>query len=85
MGIPRFFINLLKKYRNTHFKWDSDFKCQYFFMDYNAFIHNTRYSFLKQTTYLELEKLSVAKREQALADYVVEKTLEFVNNIVKPD
>ena len=85
MGIPRFFINLLKKYRNTHFKWDSDFKCQYFFMDYNAFIHNTRYSFLKQTTYLELEKLSVAKREQALADYVVEKTLEFVNNIVKPE
>jgi 5'-3' exonuclease len=84
MGVPRFFIEILKKYKNTHF-WDPNFRSQYFFMDYNAFIHNTRYSFFKQITYAELEKLSVSKREQALANYVVEKTLEFVNNVVKPE
>ena len=84
MGIPRFYINILKKYKNTHF-WDPNFKHQCFFMDYNAFIHHHFRFFFKQITYEKLEKLSVAKREQAVADYITEKTLEFVNDVVKPE
>ena len=84
MGVPRFFIELLKKYRNTHF-WDSNFRSQYFFMDYNAFIHKTRHSFMKEKKYEDLVKLSVSKREQLLANYIVDKTLEFVNNVTKPE
>ena len=84
MGIPRFYINILKKYKNTHF-WDPNFKHQCFFMDYNAFIHHHFRFFFKQITYEKLEKLSVAKREQAVADYITEKTLEFVNEVVKPE
>lgn len=80
MGIPRFFINILKRYKNTHFA-DPKFKFHHFFMDYNAFIYPAKAAFFKQTSYEEFKKLSIAKREQALADFVVKRTIEFVNEI----
>lgn len=80
MGIPRFFIEILKKYKKTHFA-DPNFKFHHLFMDYNAFIYPARAAFLKQTSYDEFKKLSVSKREQALANFVVERTIEFVNEI----
>jgi len=83
MGVPRFFIELLKKYKDTHFA-DPNFKFQYYFMDYNAFIYGALTAFFKQTTYEEFEKLTTSKREQLVANFIVEKTIEFVNEI-KPE
>jgi 5'-3' exonuclease len=80
MGIPRFYIELLKKYKDTHFS-DPNFKVHNLFMDYNAFIYPVRAEFFKQKSYDEFSKLSVAKREQELANFVVEKTIEFINEI----
>lgn len=80
MGIPRFFIEILKKYRNTHFS-DPDFEFHHLFMDYNAFIYPARVEFLKKNSYDDLNKLSVSKREQALANFIVKKTIDFVNEI----
>ena len=84
MGIPRFFIQLLKKYRNTHF-WDPAFKAQIFLMDYNAFIHNALHEFLKQKKYDEFEKLTVSKREDEFTNFIVKKTIDFVNEVAKPE
>jgi len=83
MGVPRFFTELLKKYRNTHFS-DPNFIFQHLFMDYNAFIYPSLDAFFKQTSYEAFGKLSVSKREQAVANFVVERTIAFVNEI-KPE
>lgn len=81
MGVPRFFIDILKKYKTTHFKHTSDFKFQHLFMDYNAFIYPSVAAFFKQVSYDSFQKLSVNKREQALADFIVERTVEYVNEL----
>ena len=83
MGIPRFTINLFKKYKNVHFS-NPSFVFQHLFMDYNAFIHNYIHQFYKNTTYEDFEKLTATKREQAISDFIVKKTIDFVND-VKPD
>lgn len=84
MGVPRFFIDILKKYKTTHFKHTSDFKFQYFFMDYNAFIYPSVAKFFKETTYESFQKLSVNKREQAISDFIVDRTIDYVNEL-KPE
>ena len=83
MGIPRFTINLFKKYKNVHFSKPS-FVFNHLFMDYNAFIHNNIKKFYKSTTYQTFEKLTSVKREQAISDFIVKKTIDFVNEL-KPD
>ena len=83
MGVPRFFIELLKKYKNTHFS-DPNFKFEYLLMDYNAFIYPSVVTFFKQTPYESFKKLTEAKREQAIANFVVEKTIDYVNEL-KPE
>jgi 5'-3' exonuclease len=83
MGVPRFFIELLKKYKDTHFS-DPNFKFEHLFMDYNAFIYPAVNTFFKETLYEEFNKLTEAKREQAIANYVVNKTIDYVNEL-KPE
>jgi hypothetical protein len=60
MGVPRFFIELLKKYKDTHFS-DPDFKFEHLLMDYNAFIYPSVASFFKQTPYESFKKLTESK------------------------
>ena len=87
MGVPRFFIDILKKYKTTHTGHTantSDFKFQHLFMDYNAFIYPSVASYWKQISYDNFQKLSVSKREQAVADFIVERTVEYVNEL-KPE
>ena len=80
MGVPRFFTAILKKYRQTHFS-DPNFKFEYLFMDYNAFIHNVIPEFFNNTTYEEFKKITVSKREQSIADFVVKKTIQYVKEL----
>ena len=83
MGVPRFFIELLKKYKDTHFS-DPNFKFDHLLMDYNAFIYPVVATFFKETPYDEFNKLTESKREQSIANFVVEKTIEYVNEL-KPE
>lgn len=83
MGIPRFTINLFKKYKNVHFS-KPEFVFNHLFMDYNAFIHTVIKQFYKNIEYEDFKKLTVAKREQSFSDFIVKKTIDFVND-VKPD
>ena len=84
MGIPAFFREIFNKYKDTHF-WDPKFVCQIFLMDYNAYIHNVYREYFKTVTYDEFKKMSPSKREQNVANFVVEKTIDFVNNVARPD
>ena len=84
MGVPRFFIEILKKYKNTHFV-NTDFVYNTFFMDYNAFIHNNvKGEYFKQTTYEKFEKLTSLQKDKEIANFVVQKTLEYINTQIKP-
>lgn len=80
MGIPRFFINILKKYKNTHFR-GKGFKFQNLFMDYNAFLYPALGEFCKKYSYGEIEKLSEAKRETLLSEFITQKTIDYVNEL----
>lgn len=84
MGVPRFLIEILKKYKNTHFV-NTDFVYNTFFMDYNAFIHNTvKGEYFKQTTYEKFEKLTSLQKDKEIANFVVQRTLEYINTQIKP-
>lgn len=80
MGIPRFFINIIKKYKETHFR-GKGFKFQNLFMDYNAFLYQALKEFSKKYSYGEIEKLSEAKRETLLSEFITEKTINYVNEL----
>lgn len=80
MGVPRFFIEILKKYKKTHFS-SENFKFEYLFMDYNAFIYPSSREYLKTISYDKFQKMTVSKREQAIADFVVKKTIQYVKEL----
>jgi len=83
MGVPRFFRNLLKKYRNTHF-WDPNFVSDYFFMDYNAFLYKCISDLFKKLPYAEFKRMTFSQREDVIIDYIVKETISFSNNIGRP-
>ena len=80
MGVPRFFIEILKKYKKTHFS-DPSFKFQYYFMDYNAFIYKSISLFFNDVKYDEFKQLSMSKRETTLSTFIVNETIKHVNEI----
>ncbi len=82
MGIPKFFSNIFKKYPETHFV-DKKFVTDVLLLDYNSFIYAYR-EYFKQTTYDKFKKLAKSKREEKIIDFVIKRTLDFVNNVVKP-
>ena len=84
MGVPAFFREIFNKYKDTHF-WDPKFRSQIFLMDYNAFIHNVYHDYLKEVKYDDFKKLTPTKRDQAIANYVVQRTIDFVNNTARPE
>jgi len=83
MGIPRFFINIIKKYKDTHFR-GKGFEFQNLFMDYNAFLYPSMIEFSKKYSYEEVKKLTDTKRETLLAEFITNRTINYVNEL-KPE
>lgn len=84
MGIPSFFREILTKYQNTHF-WDPNFVVKYLLLDYNAMVHNMVAQYFKSVSYDAFKSIPVSKRDDIIVKFVIEKTLEFVNEVVKPE
>lgn len=82
MGIPKFFSNIFQKYPETHFV-DKKFVTDVLLLDYNSFIYTYR-DYFKTTTYEKFSKLTKPKREEKIIEFVIKNTLDFVNNVVKP-
>ncbi len=83
MGIPKFFSNIFEKYPKSHFV-DKKFRTDVLLMDYNGFIYTAYGEYFKQLTYEKFSKLTKSKREEKIVDFIIKKTLEFVNEEVKP-
>lgn len=81
MGVPGYFKTLLK--RNKELLNLSLNNIDYFFMDYNNIIHTAYQEYLNNTND-ELEKLTKSKLQNNIIDYIIQKTLYIVNNIVNP-
>lgn len=83
MGIPSFFREILTKYKKTHF-WDPEFVVQYLLLDYNAMIHNMVSQYFKEVSYDMFSNLSSSKKDEKIINFILSKTLDFVNNVAKP-
>jgi 5'-3' exonuclease len=84
MGIPSFFREILTKYENTHF-WDPNFVVKYLLLDYNAMIHKMVSDYFKTVEYDTFKKLSASKKDEKIIQFIIEKTLYFVNSVIKPE
>lgn len=82
MGIPKFFSNIFEKYPKSHFV-DKKFRTDVLLMDYNGFIYSYP-EYFKLTTYENFSKLTKSKREEKIVDFIINKTLNFVNEEVQP-
>jgi 5'-3' exonuclease len=78
MGIPGLFSNILKKYKDTVY-WKY-LKTDYYFMDYNSFMHIIISKFISENKD-KLIKLSSSKIENEIIKDLINKTSEIVKQI----
>ena len=78
MGIPGLFSNILKKYKDTIY-W-KPLKTDYYFMDYNSFMHITISKFISKNKD-KLIKLTLSKTENEIIKDLIDKTSEMVKQI----
>ena len=79
MGVPGYFKTLLKK--NSKILDLSIENIDYFLMDYNNIIHTAYQEYIKHNDFKNKTKVKIQKE---IINYIVEKTLYIVNNIIKP-
>lgn len=79
MGVPGYFKTLLKK--NNKILDLSIGNIDYFLMDYNNIIHTAYQEYIKHN---DLKNKTKVKIQKEIINYIVEKTLYIVNNIIKP-
>ncbi len=81
MGIPSFFRELVKKYKDTYFGMvEGKQVCDYLFLDYNGIVYNV-FEVIKGKLDKSLNKSAL---ENILIDEVVKHTQHIVNDVVKP-
>lgn len=83
MGIPGYFKNLIKSNPKLLY-WNAKEVTDYFFMDYNGIIHTSSQQYLKMMEG-KLSNKNKSTIEKEIINYVVEKTIEVVTKIVKPN
>ena len=79
MGVPGYFKTLLKDNSNLlHLSLNN---IDYFLMDYNNIIHTAYQEYLKIT---EINNMKKSEIQKGILEYIFNKTLYIVNNIVMP-
>ena len=84
MGIPGFFLNILKKkyYKNVHAGvTNGKINCDYFFMDYNGIVYGA-YERIKKI--IEGSNFNKDKIEEIIIDEVIRYTKYLICEVVKP-
>jgi len=84
MGIPTFFLNILKNkyYKNVHCGVDSNkLDCDYFFLDYNGIVYS---AFFKIKKDIEGKNFKKDKIEELIIDEIIRYTKYLICNVVKP-
>lgn len=84
MGVPTFFLSILKKKHNKDIHSgvkNGELNCEYFFLDYNGIVYGA-YAKVKKTT--DGKNLSKDKIEELIIDEVVRYTKYLICDVVKP-
>lgn len=84
MGIPGVFKMLVDRYGNTLY-WDSNYQCDYLYLDYNSLIHGVKAKFFSYSN-PKINKILEMTETKQINEFIKEiiKYTQFVFDTVKP-